>query len=282
MLSLFKKKAAMEYEQALELMSNKTQLLITAGAGMGVDSGLPDFRGKKGFWTQSGLMKNSGMSYRDLARPKLFKNLPTRAWGFYGKRINTYRNTIPHKGFDILLKWTKEQFVDYFVFTSNVDNQFQKAGFSQDKIVECHGSILHKQCLNNCCKKVWGMDDLKLSIDARNFAKGEYPTCPKCNGPARPNVHMFADLDWVGSRTALQEKRYKAWLETISRKDLLIIELGAGVIIKNIRLEAKRLGVPIIRINPDESDVENGASISCGALEALEHLDKMLTEASFK
>ena len=58
MLSLFKKKAAMEYEQALELMSNKTQLLITAGAGMGVDSGLPDFRGKKGFWTQSGLMKN--------------------------------------------------------------------------------------------------------------------------------------------------------------------------------------------------------------------------------
>ncbi len=216
------------------------------------------------------------MSYRDLARPKLFKNLPSRAWGFYGKRINDYRKTVPHKGFEILLNWGQRYFSDYFVFTSNVDNQFQKAGFDKKKIVECHGSILHKQCLQNCCKKVWAMDDLKIEIDNRSFAEGGFPFCPQCGGPARPNVHMFADLEWVGSRTAIQEKRYKNWLDSTSKENLLIIELGAGVIIKNIRLEGKRLGVPIIRINPNESKVESGASITCGSLEALENLNERL------
>lgn len=278
MLNLFKRKPVFQYEDAIRLIQSKKFLLITAGAGMGVDSGLPDFRGSKGFWTKSGLMKNSSMSYRDLARPKLFRNLPSRAWGFYGQRIKGYIETVPHEGFDILKKWTEENFSDYFVFTSNVDNQFQKAGFPDNKIVECHGSILHKQCLKNCCKKVWDMDSIEFEIDARNFALGEFPKCPKCGGPARPNVHMFADLEWIGSRTAKQERRYNSWLESINRDELLIIELGAGVIIKNIRLEGKSLGVPIIRINPDESEVEKGASISTGSLEALKQLNGLLSQ----
>ena len=36
--------------QAAELIGQADALLVTAGAGMGVDSGLPDFRGKQGFW----------------------------------------------------------------------------------------------------------------------------------------------------------------------------------------------------------------------------------------
>ena len=275
--SLFRK-SSLEYGRALELIHKKEFLLITAGAGMGVDSGLPDFRGSKGFWSKSGLMKNSSMGYRDLARPKLFRNLPSRAWGFYGKRINEYRNIVPHEGFRILKKWTEELFCDSFVFTSNVDNQFQKAGFLEEKIVECHGSILHKQCLQNCCKKVWVMDDISFEIDSKNFAYGKCPKCENCGGPSRPNVHMFADLEWVGSRTAKQEKRYKSWLKSIDLEKLLIIELGAGMIIKNIRLEAKKLDVDIIRINPESYEVNKGASIKAGSLEALTFLDNSLKE----
>ena len=37
-------------EQAASLIKDADGLLITAGAGMGVDSGLPDFRGREGFW----------------------------------------------------------------------------------------------------------------------------------------------------------------------------------------------------------------------------------------
>ena len=270
MINIFKKKP-MQYEDAAKLINSKKHLLITAGAGMGVDSGLPDFRGKNGLWTASPVMKNSMKSYRDLAQPKLFKNLPSKAWGFYGKRINEYRRTIPHEGFHILKDWAEKHFDSFFIFTTNVDNQFQAAGFDKDKIVECHGSILHKQCLKNCSHRIWEMDH-DIKVDKRGFAAGDLPECPDCRSMARPNVHMFADLEWNSSRTAKQEKNYRQWEKSINPAELLIIEIGAGIIIKNCRLEAKRLNAPVIRINPDHSETENGASISCGALEALTQL----------
>ena len=38
-----------DYRRCAELIRAADGLLITAGAGIGVDSGLPDFRGPQGF-----------------------------------------------------------------------------------------------------------------------------------------------------------------------------------------------------------------------------------------
>jgi NAD-dependent SIR2 family protein deacetylase len=59
-------------------------LLITAGAGMGVDSGLPDFRGDQGFWKAYPPLKHLGKSFVDMATPELFYTNPKLAWGFMG------------------------------------------------------------------------------------------------------------------------------------------------------------------------------------------------------
>ena len=120
-------------------------LIFTAGAGMGVDSGLPDFRGDKGFWRAYPALKEREISFEDMANPDWFLQNPRLAWGFYGHRLNLYRKTTPHAGFAMLLKWAKEK--QYFCFTSNVDGAFQKAGFEPNRIVECHGSIHHLQPL---------------------------------------------------------------------------------------------------------------------------------------
>ena len=45
-------------------------LLITAGAGMGVDSGLPDFRGDQGFWKAYPPLKHLGKNFVDMATPE--------------------------------------------------------------------------------------------------------------------------------------------------------------------------------------------------------------------
>ena len=55
-------------------------------------------------------------------------------WGFYGHRLNLYRNTNPHKGFEILLNYAQKYKKDYFVVTSNVDGHFQKAGYPENKV----------------------------------------------------------------------------------------------------------------------------------------------------
>ena len=74
-------------------------LLITAGAGMGVDSGLPDFRGDEGFWNAYPPYRQLGLSFINVANPRWFDDDPHLAWGFYGHRVNLYRATHPHPGF---------------------------------------------------------------------------------------------------------------------------------------------------------------------------------------
>jgi NAD-dependent SIR2 family protein deacetylase len=69
--------------------------LITGGAGMGVDSGLPDFRGDDGFWKAYPALQQAGVSFRDIAAPDNFRDQPREAWGFYGHRLNLYRKTLP-------------------------------------------------------------------------------------------------------------------------------------------------------------------------------------------
>jgi len=123
-----------------KIVKNCKYLLITAGAGMSVDSGLPDFRGKEGFWREYPIAKKLNLSFEELANPYWFKEDPFLAWAFYGHRFNLYKKAIPHKGYFWLLEIAKSK-KDYFVLTSNVDGHFHKAGFEPNKIYEIHGSI---------------------------------------------------------------------------------------------------------------------------------------------
>lgn len=125
-------------------------LIITAGAGIGVDSGLPDFRGPQGLWKAYPALGKRKLRFEDIASPEAFRSQPRLAWGFYGHRLQLYRDTAPHAGFSLLKKWADAKPYGAFIYTSNVDGQFQKAGFADDHLIECHGSIHHLQCLTPC------------------------------------------------------------------------------------------------------------------------------------
>ncbi len=77
-------------------LSCADSLLLAAGAGIGVDSGLPDFRGPQGFWRAYPGLKKSGLRFEQIANPEHFHSDPTLGWGFYGHRLKLYRETQPH------------------------------------------------------------------------------------------------------------------------------------------------------------------------------------------
>jgi len=248
---------------------------------MGVDSGLPDFRGNEGFWNAYPVIKDLGISFQGMANPKWFATNPPLAWAFYGHRLNLYRETIPHDGFKMLLDLVQKKNNDYFVFTSNVDGQFQKAGFSQDKIVEVHGSIQHFQCSENCKKEIWEADKASIEIDMDKFEALDIPQCKNCGDIARPNILMFGDWGWNGDRTTKQEHKFNTWMKSIraDNKKLAIIEIGAGTAIPTIRQEGEHIAKmfknsKLIRINPRDYKLSGnvGFSIPCG----LEGLKKVL------
>src|SRR5262249_22389975 len=139
----------------------------------------------------------AGLSFVDMAQPVWFARDPELAWGFYGHRLNLYRRTTPHAGFQFLRRWAESRPGGAFVFTSNVDGQFQRAGFAAAQVVECHGSIHHLQCARPCSTTLWSADELEVSIDDTTFrASPPLPTCPRCHAVCRPNILMFNDGQW--------------------------------------------------------------------------------------
>ncbi len=264
-------------ERAREEIAKADAILITAGAGMGVDSGLPDFRGVEGFWRAYPKAKELGLRFEEMANPQWFEKDPALAWAFYGHRLHLYRDTVPHRGFEILKKLSNTKKYKSFVFTSNVDGQFQKAGFDEAHIMECHGSIHHLQCIQNCQGKIWSAEDVEIEIDEDFRAQEPLPRCPDCGALARPNILMFGDWGWESSRTDAQSRRLQSWLAMLEDEGakLAVIEIGAGTAVPTVRMTsediARHFGVPLIRINPREA---HGAQIGLemGTVEAMEEL----------
>jgi len=263
---------------AAEAITDADALLITAGAGIGVDSGLPDFRGDEGFWRAYPPLKRLGISFIDMANPIWFKRDPELAWGFYGHRLGLYRATEPHDGFRILREWGDGSPNGSFVFTSNVDGQFQRAGFDAERILECHGSIHHLQCTARCSDGITKAHPFEVLVDEETFrASPPLPSCPTCGALARPNVLMFGDWGWQPGRTTGQEYRFSTWIGDLSEARLTIVEIGAGTAVPTVRITseqlARRPGATLIRINVREPQVPGDhVGIAMGGLEALREI----------
>jgi len=257
------------FDRAALILSDAQAVLITAGAGMGVDSGLPDFRGRHGFWNAYPAIARLGKSFVEMANPVWFETEPRMAWGFYGHRLNMYRATEPHEGFYELREITESKEGGYFIYTSNVDGQFHRAGYDPLHIDECHGSIHVLQCSIPCSERVWGACEIDLEIDEKTLeVTSELPECDYCGAVARPNVLMFGDTAWIGSATTAQERRYRTWLQKneAHRRRLVVVEIGAGKAVPTVRRQseyaAERYGGMLIRINPRDADVPSGGHIS--------------------
>ncbi|WP_229786740.1 SIR2 family NAD-dependent protein deacylase [Actinokineospora fastidiosa] len=260
-------------DAAAELIASADAVLVCAGAGMGVDSGLPDFRGDHGFWAAYPPYQRLGLRFVELADPVHFANDPELAWGFYGHRLAMYRATEPHEGFAVLRELGAR------VFTSNVDGQFQKAGFTG--VAEVHGSIHHLQCLGPCSSRVWSADGLDIEVDPETMrAVGPLPACEDCGSLARPNILMFGDFGWVPDRSQAELTALTEWRRSAGR--VAVLEIGAGTAVSTVRRMAELASAAsgaLIRINPREPDVRHGRGVGVpmGALAALTGLRKRLT-----
>ena len=264
-------------KRAVSWLREADGMLVTAGAGMGVDSGLPDYRGAEGFWRAYPALKQQRLTFQDMANPRVMALHPRLSWGFYGHRLDLYRRTQPHGGFDILRRWGEALPRGVRVFTSNVDGQFQKAGFDDASVAECHGSIHVLQCSEVCNDRLWSADELHPVFDQASCElTSELPRCPSCGAVARPNILMFGDYDWIALRTERQEASLHAWLTGVER--LVVIEIGAGKAIPTVRFFSEYNGPRVIRINPRDFGIapDRGIGIARNGLEGLALIDRAM------
>lgn len=235
------------------LFGNSDGVVILAGAGMGVDSGLPDFRGNSGLWTQA---KEDFVS---LATARGFDDDPMKSWNFYIRRMLMYGNIEPHAGYRILRDLLEGISKDHFVVTTNVDGHFLKAGYDPGIIYEMHGDLRHAQCNQPCTRDIYAMPRFTAELATEE----EMPRCPNCGYVLRPNVMMFSDSSLIWRNIDAGEDRYRKW--AANKMCILGIELGAGTAIPSLRWFGEEKTAALIRINPAEHQTSRSQDIGIPA-----------------
>jgi len=250
---------------------NAEVVLVLAGAGMSVDSNLPTYRGKEGFWNAYPLYKDLQKNYACMMSSNGLVKDAHFAWGFFAHQYELYKNAVPHKGYINLLKLCKSK-KDYFVVTTNVDGLFLKAGFPKDHLHEAHGTIHKLQCNIPCRRIAWEIDELIVEVDyATMNALDPLPLCPCCGAVSRPNIFMFGDTDesYVWEEAQISATKFREWRDRNKDKKVLILEIGVGA--DGLKRHAKKyLGefsdVTLVRINPeyDSSYDEHTIQVQAG------------------
>ncbi|MDE5413242.1 SIR2 family NAD-dependent protein deacylase [Alkalihalobacterium chitinilyticum] len=169
--------------------SNHT--VVLTGAGMSVESGIPDFRSKSGWW------KN--IDPLTVATVDALEEDYDLFHEFYSTRLQTLGDCRPHDGHRILAKWEQKNLV-HEVATQNVDELHMMAGSKQ--VDQLHGSIRTFRC-HQCGS----------SASFEQFKNKE--SCSICNGQIRPNVVLFGEM--------LPEDAWNSALHHIERAELVIV-----------------------------------------------------------
>lgn len=269
-------------EQAARWVCEAPAILITAGAGMNVDSDVAELQGRQGAGHGAPMRGETGGGWhgQEVASPRAFHDQAELAWSAYGCRLQAYRSTAPHAGFGMLLKWGQRVPFGCRVFTSNVDGHFQAAGFQPAHVAECHGSLHYFQCAHPLCKSgSWPADGFQprcATLGDRRPAT--LPRCPLCGSLARPNILLSDDPWWNDDPYRQTMQHLREWCARQARH-LLVIEIGAGQAVPTVRRFGQRHAHRLIRINPCAAEVPKGAQalgLAASAREALSRIDDLI------
>lgn len=228
-----------------DIINNADGVVVTSGAGMSVDSGIPDFRGKSGLWTAE---KDTFIKFAD---GSAWHERPLETWNFYITRLLNYSRLEPHRGYRDLQKLHP----DMFAVTSNVDGHFKRSGWSEDRVYEIHGNLEWIQCSRHCCAAMQPMPEFGEPLQSLADA----PHCPHCGEVSRPVVLMFNDPWFVATVEMRQSLKYLNW--AADKENIVGIEIGAGTTVPSIRIFGEQQTKTLIRINPHDHEINRKQDI---------------------
>lgn len=217
-----------QMEQVRRVLHEADAVVIGAGSGLSTSAGLtysgPRFQEHFGDFIQKYHIQDmySGGFYP-------FASLEEH-WAWWSRQImiNRYEKA-PKPVYDALLELVRDQ--DYFVLTTNVDHQFQLAGFDQKRLFYTQGDYGLWQCSEPCCQKTWDNEETvrRMVAEQRDMRVPTelVPHCPVCGRPMTMNLRcdntFVQDDGWYAAYS-----RYEDFLRRHESTKLVYLELGVG------------------------------------------------------
>ena len=166
----------MNFADAVQLIAQSTKIAGFTGAGISTESGIPDFRSPGGVWS------TNRMVYFDE-----FLNDPdarVEAWRQKALVWPEMRDATPNAGHLAFVELERQGKLTALI-TQNIDGLHQRAGNSEELVIELHGTMAHAECLT--CHLRIPMDDAIARVAAGEAA----PLCDECGGLLKPATVSF-------------------------------------------------------------------------------------------
>ena len=227
-ISTFTGNYSAQLEKLKQELDTADAVVIGAGAGMSTSAGFSysgerfqqyfsDFEAKYGFHD----MYSGGFYPYDTLE---------EYWAWWSRMIlvNRYEAGVG-KPYRDLLELVKDK--DYFVITTNVDHQFQLAGFDKKRLFYTQGDYGLWQCSKPCHQKTYDNEEAVRQMVARQkdgkIPSQLIPRCPVCGAPMTMNLRcdmtFVQDDGWYAA-----SGRYEDFLRRHEGMHLLLLELGVG------------------------------------------------------
>ncbi len=224
---------------ARKMIQSSTKISALTGAGISVDSGIPDFRSEGGLWERYDPM--------EYATYEGFVKDPAKFWTMGVELAKVFLQARPNAAHIALAQLEKRGKL-IGVITQNIDDLHQKAG--SEKVIELHGSYLRAYCMN-CGKEYYGEEI------HRRVANGEIPPiCKKCGGVIKSRAILFGEpLPMDAMSEAIR----------ICRETDLMLVVGTSLMVypaAYLPQLAKNSGARIILVNLDGENKYGVADIA--------------------
>ena len=160
--------------QAAKAIKKTNNMIALTGAGISVESGIPDFRSAGGLWE-----KYDPAIYASI---DTFWSQPERCWDMIFDMLDLTDNAKPNPA-HIALAELEEMGHLKAIITQNIDNLHQRGG--SKNVIEYHGNSVNLVCLK--CHAEYSMDEYDKSQRIP-------PRCKKCDAILKPSIIFFGEM----------------------------------------------------------------------------------------
>jgi NAD-dependent deacetylase len=228
--------------QVAQWIVNAKRTVVFTGAGLSTESGIPDFRSPGGVWDK--------YNPEDFYFQNFLANEASREkyWQMATEMWEPIKKAQPNPAHLAIAEFEKLGKLDC-VITQNIDGLHFKAGNSEEKVIQLHGTAIFVSCLS--CRKRYDRNEIQERIKKGQKA----PRCDDCGGLLKPATISFGQ--------SMPEKETQEAYHRSSLCDLFIV-IGSSLVVQpaaSMPLVAKRNGARLVIINRDPTPFDDIADL---------------------
>ena len=231
-----------QIEEIARLILTSKRIVIFAGAGLSTESGIPDFRSPGGVWDR---YDPEDFNFQNFLSSEASRE---KYWQMATEMYEPMKKAQPNLAHLAIAEMEGLGKLDC-VITQNIDGLHFKAGNSEDKVIQLHGTAMYVSCLT--CGKRYDRDEIQERL--RKGLKAPY--CDACGGPLKPATISFGQ--------SMPEKETQEAYHRSSLSDLFVV-IGSSLVVQpaaSMPLVAKRNGAKLVIINRDPTSYDDMADL---------------------